>query len=108
MVHQTTSSNLGVFFTREIQAKLCYNFGKDQGLAREREKKRVTPEFGERQEEKILPPNSGRYSVVLAAVAVRILVSRRKRRSNHNDPQGHEKLLRSEAAIMTHTATRNF
>jgi hypothetical protein len=27
---------------------------------REREK-RVTPEFGERKEEKILPPNSGRY-----------------------------------------------
>jgi hypothetical protein len=24
--------------------------------------KRVTPEFGERKEEKILPPNSGRYS----------------------------------------------
>jgi hypothetical protein len=23
--------------------------------------KRVTPEFGERKEEKILPPNSGRY-----------------------------------------------
>jgi hypothetical protein len=61
MVHQTTSSNLGFFFTREIQAKLRYNFGKDQGLAREREKKRVTPEFGEGQEEKILPPNSGRY-----------------------------------------------
>jgi hypothetical protein len=25
--------------------------------------KRVTPEFGERKEEKILPPNSGRYTV---------------------------------------------
>jgi hypothetical protein len=24
--------------------------------------KRVTPEFGERKEEKILPPNSGRYN----------------------------------------------
>jgi hypothetical protein len=24
--------------------------------------KRVTPEFGERKEEKILPPNSGRYT----------------------------------------------
>jgi hypothetical protein len=28
----------------------------------EREK-RVTPEFGERKEEKILPPNSGRYNI---------------------------------------------
>jgi hypothetical protein len=26
-----------------------------------RREKRVTPEFGERKEEKILPPNSGRY-----------------------------------------------
>jgi hypothetical protein len=44
------------------KAKTRYNFGKDQGLAREREKKKgVTPEFGERKEEKILPPNSGRY-----------------------------------------------
>jgi hypothetical protein len=25
--------------------------------------KRVTPEFGERKEEKILPPNSGRYTM---------------------------------------------
>jgi hypothetical protein len=25
--------------------------------------KRVTPKFGERKEEKILPPNSGRYNL---------------------------------------------
>jgi hypothetical protein len=31
---------------------------KEQNGERE---KRVTPEFGERKEEKILPPNSGRY-----------------------------------------------
>jgi hypothetical protein len=32
---------------------------KDQGLARRKGKKeRVTPEFGERKEEKNLPPNS--------------------------------------------------
>jgi hypothetical protein len=32
-------------------------------LARRKGKKeRVTPEFGERKEEKILPPNSGRYT----------------------------------------------
>jgi hypothetical protein len=34
----------------------------EEGANGEREK-RVTPEFGERKEEKILPPNSGRYSV---------------------------------------------
>jgi hypothetical protein len=34
-------------------------------LARRKGKKeRVTPEFGERKEEKILPPNSGRYSII--------------------------------------------
>jgi hypothetical protein len=27
-----------------------------------REKERVTPEFGDGKEEKILPPNSGRYN----------------------------------------------
>jgi hypothetical protein len=33
---------------REFQAEPRYNFGKDQGLAREKEKKeRVTPEFSE-------------------------------------------------------------
>ena len=42
------------------KAKTRYDFGKDQGLAREREKnKRVTPEFGERKEEKILPQIQG-------------------------------------------------
>jgi hypothetical protein len=50
-----------LLYTRS-KAKTRYNFGKGQGLAREREKKRVTPEFGERKEEKILPPNSGRYT----------------------------------------------
>jgi hypothetical protein len=35
------------------KAKTHYNFGKDQGLAREREKKKgVTPEFGERKRRK--------------------------------------------------------
>jgi hypothetical protein len=29
---------------------------------KKREKERVTPEFGERKEEKNLPPNSGRYT----------------------------------------------
>jgi hypothetical protein len=38
------------------KAKTRYNFEKDQGLAGEREKKRVTPEFGERKEEKNSTP----------------------------------------------------
>jgi hypothetical protein len=49
--------------TQDVELILAITFGKDQGLARrKRKKKRVTPEFGERKEEKILPPNSGRYS----------------------------------------------
>jgi hypothetical protein len=38
------------------QAESRYNFEKDQGLARGKEKERVTPEFGEGKEEKNLPP----------------------------------------------------
>jgi hypothetical protein len=37
---------------------LVLNLGRRSETGRE---KRVTPEFGERKEEKILPPNSGRY-----------------------------------------------
>jgi hypothetical protein len=55
-----------LLYTRS-KAKTRCDFGKDQGLARrKRKKERVTPEFGERKEEKILPPNSGRYSKSLA------------------------------------------
>jgi hypothetical protein len=55
-----------LLYTRS-KAKTRYNFGKDQGVARgKREKERVTPEFGETKEEKILPPNSGRYTMVNA------------------------------------------
>jgi hypothetical protein len=43
---------LGFTYTRS-QAESRYNFGKDQGLARRKEKKeRVTPEFGEWRKEK--------------------------------------------------------
>jgi hypothetical protein len=50
-----------LLYTRS-KAKTRCDFGKDQGLARRKGKKeKVTPEFGERKEEKILPPNSGRY-----------------------------------------------
>jgi hypothetical protein len=49
------------------QAESRYKFGKRSRFSEEkREKERVTPEFGEGKEEKILPPNSGRYrSLVL-------------------------------------------
>jgi hypothetical protein len=48
----------GLYMTRTPAAILVWNW--KEGANEEREK-RVTPEFGERKEEKILPPNSGRY-----------------------------------------------
>jgi hypothetical protein len=49
--------------TQDVELILAITFEKKQGLARRKGKKeRVTPEFGERKEEKILPPNSGRYT----------------------------------------------
>jgi hypothetical protein len=48
-----------LLYTRS-KAKTRCDFGKDQGLARRKGKKeRVTPEFGERKEEKILPQIQG-------------------------------------------------
>jgi hypothetical protein len=66
MVRHDASHKIKYFkvllYTRS-KAKTRCDFGKDQGLARRKGKKeRVTPEFGERKEEKILPPNSGRYN----------------------------------------------
>jgi hypothetical protein len=53
---------LGFAYTR-CRANSRYNFWKRSRLSeKKREKERVTPEFGEIKEEKILPPNSGRYS----------------------------------------------
>ena len=49
----------GLYMTRALAAILVWNW--EEGANGEREK-RVTPEFGERKEEKILPPNSGRYN----------------------------------------------
>jgi hypothetical protein len=47
MMQQPKKIFLGFTYTRS-QAESRYNFGKDQGLARRKEKKeRVTPEFGE-------------------------------------------------------------
>jgi hypothetical protein len=49
--------------TRTPVTILVLNLGRRSETRRE---KRVTPEFGERNEEKFLPPNSGRY--ILAEV----------------------------------------
>jgi hypothetical protein len=35
--------------------------------------KRVTPEFGERKEEKILPPNLGRYSASMTGLTMLVV-----------------------------------
>jgi hypothetical protein len=54
---------LSFAYTR-CRANSCYNFWKRSKLSeKKREKERVTPEFGERKEEKNLPPNSGRYTM---------------------------------------------
>jgi hypothetical protein len=43
----------------------CHHTGLNLGRRSETgREKRVTPEFGERKEEKILPPNSGRYKPI--------------------------------------------
>jgi hypothetical protein len=56
--------DFGLYMTRTPVAILVWNW--EEGANGEREE-RVTPEFGERKEEKILPPNSGRYKVRLPA-----------------------------------------
>jgi hypothetical protein len=66
MIRHDASNNIKYFkvlLYTGSKAKTRCDFGKGQGLARRKGKKEsVTPEFGERKEEKILPPNSGRYS----------------------------------------------
>jgi hypothetical protein len=49
------------YMTRAPVTILVLNLGRRSETGRE---KRVTPEFGERKEEKILPPNSGRYKPI--------------------------------------------
>jgi hypothetical protein len=62
MVQQTKESIFRVLLYTRFQAESRHNFGKRSRFSEEkREKERVTPEFGEGKEEKILPPNSGRY-----------------------------------------------
>jgi hypothetical protein len=50
----------GLYMTRTPAAILVWNWEEE---AKQEREKRVTPEFGERKEEKILPPNSGRYTI---------------------------------------------
>jgi hypothetical protein len=48
MVQQTKESISRVLLYTRLKAKTRYNFGKDQGLARGKGKRKgVTPEFGE-------------------------------------------------------------
>jgi hypothetical protein len=51
-----------------------FEIGKKERIRKE---KRVTPEFGERKEEKILPPNSGRYNKVAARPSILVSISKR-------------------------------
>jgi hypothetical protein len=57
----------------------CHYTGLKLGIKSETgREKRVTPEFGERKEEKILPPNSGRYKNVQASSNLPICSRKRK------------------------------
>jgi hypothetical protein len=58
----------GLYMTWTHAAILVWNW--EEGANGEREK-RVTPEFGERKEEKILPPNSGCYKTEEAKLSLR-------------------------------------
>jgi hypothetical protein len=54
---------LGFWFIHDTDT--CHYTGLKLGRRSETGgEKRVTPEFGERKEEKILPPNSGRYKPI--------------------------------------------
>jgi hypothetical protein len=59
MMQHPWDLGFGLYMTRTPAAILVWN--REERANGEREK-RVTPEFGERKEEKILPPNSGRYT----------------------------------------------
>jgi hypothetical protein len=59
--HDATLMTLRFWFIHDTDT--CRYTGLKLGRMSETgREKRVTPEFGERKEEKILPPNSGRYS----------------------------------------------
>jgi hypothetical protein len=59
--HDATPMTLRFWFIHDTDT--CHYIGLKLGRRSETgREKRVTPEFGERKEEKILPPNSGRYT----------------------------------------------
>jgi hypothetical protein len=58
--HDATPMTLRFWFIHDTDT--CHYTGLKLGRkSKTGREKRVTPEFGERKEEKILPPNSGRY-----------------------------------------------
>jgi hypothetical protein len=61
--HDATPMTLRFWFIHDTNT--CHYTGLKLGRKSETgREKRVTPEFGERKEEKILPPNSGRYKPI--------------------------------------------
>jgi hypothetical protein len=61
--HDATPMTLRFLFIHDTNT--CHYTGLKLGRKSETgREKRVTPEFGERKEEKILPPNSGRYKPI--------------------------------------------
>jgi hypothetical protein len=93
-----------LLYTRS-KAKTRCDFGKDQGLARRKGKKeRVTPEFGERKEEKILPPNSGRYMGTLLT-SIKGEVHGLPRRGGEDDGRETLSLSRARATLVTPTTS---
>jgi hypothetical protein len=61
--HDATPTTLMFWFIHDTHT--CHYTGLKLGRKSETgREKRVTPEFGERKEEKILPPNSGRYKPI--------------------------------------------
>jgi hypothetical protein len=62
-VHQHDAIPMTLRFWFIHDTDTCHHTGLKLGRSRETgREKRVTPEFGERKEEKIPPPNSGRYT----------------------------------------------
>jgi hypothetical protein len=60
--HDATPMTLRFWFIHDTDT--CHYTGlKLGGKSETGREKRVTPEFGEKKEEKILPPNSGRYTI---------------------------------------------
>jgi hypothetical protein len=84
--HDATPMALRFWFIHDTDT--CHYTGLKLGRKSEsRREKRVTPEFGERKEEKILPPNLGRYTAPLGPCCR----SRRRVLRHHPQDQDREK-----------------